>query len=73
MMKKFKRIITILLFMLFTPLIAKAEEVDFKPINYYGDVKLDSHYIIAAHNTSNDKWYALGSSETGEAISVEIS
>lgn len=72
MIKKLKYLLPIFLYFLFLPCIVNGEEIEFKPVNYYGDFKVDSHYIITTYNSTNNKWYALGSTETGQAKSIEI-
>ena len=60
MIKKLKYLLPIFLYFLFLPCIVNGEEIEFKPVNYYGDFKVDSHYIITTYNSTNNKWYALG-------------
>ena len=72
MKKKYLLFIFVFLLFLFIPCIVNGEEIEFKPVNYYGDFKVDSHYIITTYNSTNNKWYALGSTETGQAESIEI-
>lgn len=67
-----KKIISLFILLLSLPILSFAKDVEFKPVSYYTDFQVDSHYIITVYNKDDHNWYALGTSEDGETISVKI-
>ena len=73
-MKNLKIFIQILIVtILLIPFTTKAEDINFRLADYYVDFQVDSHYIIAAYNSDNHNWYAIGVTDDGQATPVKIS